>query len=88
MKRILLAMALVALLAGCGSAVKLDDVAVVDKSGTPVAGQGSGAAGNVYVQAGNANNEVNYPSFALDASSCESSLMSVSDSHCAAVVST
>lgn len=28
--------------------------------------QGSGAAGNVHVQAGNASNEVNYPNFALD----------------------
>ena len=46
MKRILLALALVALLAGCGSAVKLDDVAVEDKSGTPIAGQGNAAAGN------------------------------------------
>jgi peptidoglycan-associated lipoprotein len=50
MKRILLALAFAAVLAGCGSAVKLDDVAVEDKSGTPVgalSGPGSGtAAGN------------------------------------------
>jgi peptidoglycan-associated lipoprotein len=44
MKRFLLALALTAVLAGCGSSVKLDDVAVEDRSGTPVAGQ-AGAAG-------------------------------------------
>jgi len=44
MKRILLAVALIALLAGCGSAVKLDEVAVEDKTGTPISGQGTGAA--------------------------------------------
>ena len=44
MKRFLLAGALAALLAGCGSSVKLDDVAVEDKSGTPVAGQAAGGA--------------------------------------------
>lgn len=50
MKRILLALAFAAVLAGCGSAVKLDDVPVEDKSATPVgalSGPGSGtAAGN------------------------------------------
>ena len=49
MKRYLAAFALVALLVGCGSSVKLDDVAVEDKSGTPVTGQvgtGQGAAGS------------------------------------------
>ena len=46
MKRILLALAVAALMAGCGSAVKLDDVAVEDKTGTAVTGQaGAGAAG-------------------------------------------
>ncbi len=45
MKRFLLALALTAVLAGCGSSVKLDDVAVEDRAGTPVAGQGSGAQG-------------------------------------------
>jgi peptidoglycan-associated lipoprotein len=44
MNRFLLALAFTAVLAGCGSSVKLDDVAVEDKSGTPVAGQG-GAGG-------------------------------------------
>ena len=36
MKRILLAAAFSIAIAGCGSAVKLDDVSVEDKSGTPV----------------------------------------------------
>ena len=43
MKKLLLVGALAAVLAGCGSSVKLDDVAVEDKSGTPVAGQAAGA---------------------------------------------
>jgi peptidoglycan-associated lipoprotein len=42
MKRKLLALTLVALLAGCGSSVKLDDVPVEDKSGTNVTAEGSG----------------------------------------------
>lgn len=48
MKRFLLGLALTALLAGCGSSVKLDEVAVEDKSGKPVAGQGAsgGQAGS------------------------------------------
>ncbi|MEO8542984.1 MAG: peptidoglycan-associated lipoprotein Pal [Burkholderiaceae bacterium] len=50
MNRYLLALACAALLAGCGSSVKLDDVAVEDKSGIPVGVQGaagtSGAAGS------------------------------------------
>ncbi len=47
MKRLLLAFTCAVLLAGCGSSVKLDDVAVEDKAGTPVGvvGAGSGAAG-------------------------------------------
>ena len=61
MKRILLAMALVALLAGCGSAVKLDDVAVEDKSGTPITGQGSGAAGNAPGNSGQVANSAIAP---------------------------
>ena len=61
MKRILLAMALVALLAGCGSAVKLDDVAVEDKSGTPVAGQGRGAVGNAPGNSGQVANSAIAP---------------------------
>jgi len=44
MNRFLLALACAALLAGCGSSVKLDDVAVEDKSGSPVGGA-QGAAG-------------------------------------------
>ena len=43
MNRYLLALACAALLAGCGSSVKLDDVAVEDKSGNPVGVQGAGA---------------------------------------------
>ena len=42
MNRILLALAFSILIAGCGSSVKLDDVAVEDKTGTPVSGQGAG----------------------------------------------
>jgi peptidoglycan-associated lipoprotein len=43
MNRFLLALSCAALLAGCGSSVKLDDVAVEDKAGTPVGAQGAGA---------------------------------------------
>ncbi len=45
MKRMLLAFTCAALLVGCGSSVKLDDVAVEDKSGTPVGVQGADANG-------------------------------------------
>lgn len=44
MIRFLLALTFAAVLAGCGSSVKLDDVAVVDKTGTPVGAQAGGAA--------------------------------------------
>ncbi|MDB5896354.1 MAG: peptidoglycan-associated lipoprotein [Rhodoferax sp.] len=44
MKRFVWALSLTAVLAGCASGVKLDDVPVVDKSGTS-AGVGSGAGG-------------------------------------------
>ncbi len=47
MNRLLLALSCAALLVGCGSSVKLDDVAVEDKTGKPVgaqAGAGSGGA--------------------------------------------
>jgi peptidoglycan-associated lipoprotein len=44
MKRIFLAAALAAFLAGCGSSVKLDDVPVEDKNGAAMTG-GSGAGG-------------------------------------------
>ena len=43
MNRILLVLALVTLMSGCGSSVKLDDVAVEDKTGTPVSGQAAGS---------------------------------------------
>ncbi len=52
MKRILLALACVALIAGCGSSVKLDEVAVEDKSGTPVAAQTAAGQGAVAAAAG------------------------------------
>lgn len=62
MKRLLLALAASVLLAGCGSSVKLDDVPVVDKTGTSVGqpeGQGSGAGvgsgGVTSVNIGNAD---------------------------------
>jgi peptidoglycan-associated lipoprotein len=45
MKRILLALAFTAVLSGCGSSVKLDDVAVEDRSGKPVTGQVAGTQG-------------------------------------------
>jgi len=45
MKKVILAAALAALLAGCGSSVKLDDVPVEDKTGAAVtAGSGAGAS--------------------------------------------
>ena len=62
MKRILLALAVAAWVAGCGSAVKLDDVAVEDKSGTPVTGQaGAGAAGGVTGNSGAITNSAIAP---------------------------
>lgn len=45
MKRFLLALSCATLLAGCGSSVKLDDVAVEDKAGTPVGALGAAGAG-------------------------------------------
>ena len=45
MNRFLLASLLAALLAGCGSSVKLDEVAVEDRSGTAVAAQTAGTQG-------------------------------------------
>ena len=44
MNRYVLALACAALLAGCGSSVKLDDVAVEDKAGTPVGALGGAGA--------------------------------------------
>ena len=47
MNRFLLAALLAALLAGCGSSVKLDEVAVEDRSGTAVAAQTAGTQGGL-----------------------------------------
>lgn len=62
MKRYLLALTCAALLAGCGSSVKLDDVAVEDKFGTPVGAQagagGAGTAGAAGSSAGMASSGV------------------------------
>ena len=58
MNRCLLVFALTAVLAGCGSSVKLDEVAVEDRSGTPVAGQGSGAQGGAAGSGGVANTAI------------------------------
>jgi peptidoglycan-associated lipoprotein len=44
LKRITLALTLAALVAGCSSGVKLDDVPVEDKNATPTMGAGSGGA--------------------------------------------
>jgi peptidoglycan-associated lipoprotein len=47
MKRFVWALSLTAVLAGCASGVKLDDVPVVDRSGTSAgAGSGAGSAGS------------------------------------------
>ena len=43
MNRILLALAVTLLVTGCGSSVKLDDVVVEDKTGTPVSRQPAGS---------------------------------------------
>lgn len=45
MNRLLIVLGLSAVLAGCGSSVKLDEVAVEDKTGTPVAGQSAAGTG-------------------------------------------
>lgn len=58
MKRKLLALALMALVAGCGSNVKLDDVPVEDKSGTSVSALGSGAGTANQAGAGAAQSSV------------------------------
>ena len=70
MKRILPAMALIALLVGCGSAVKLDEVAVEDKSGAPISGQGSGVASS---SSGNAGQQANSAIAPVDLSKSSSS---------------
>ena len=46
MKRFLLALATTALIAGCSSGVKLDDVPVEDRSASAMATPGTGAGGN------------------------------------------
>ena len=46
MKRFLLALGFVAILAGCGSAVKLDSVPVEDKSGTNISQNGADGLGS------------------------------------------
>lgn len=46
MKRFLFALGFVAILAGCGSAVKLDSVPVEDKSGTSISQNGSDGLGS------------------------------------------
>lgn len=46
MKRFVWALSLTAVLAGCASGVKLDDVPVVDKSGTSAGMAGAGGAGS------------------------------------------
>ncbi len=61
MKRFLLALVTAAALAGCGSSVKLDDVAVEDKSGTPVAGQAGGAQAAGVASAGGSSGVSNTP---------------------------
>lgn len=52
MKRYLLTLGLVALLAGCGSAVKLDSVPVEDKSGTSISQDDSQGLGNAVGKGG------------------------------------
>ena len=54
MNRYLLALACAALLAGCGSSVKLDDVPVQDKTGVAVGSQGAAGAGGAAGAAGSA----------------------------------
>lgn len=45
MKRLVLTLTCAVMLAGCGSSVKLDEVAVEDKAGTPVGALGAGSGG-------------------------------------------
>ena len=52
MKNILAVLCATALMAGCGSAVKLDDVAVEDKAGTTVSQQGGEGSGNAVNKGG------------------------------------
>lgn len=58
MKHLLLALGIVALLAGCSSAVKLDDVPVEDKSGAVVSKQGTEGQGSAIGKGGVASVEV------------------------------
>lgn len=52
MKHILMILCATALVAGCGSAVKLDNVAVEDKAGTTVSQQGMESTGNAVGKGG------------------------------------
>src|SRR5450830_1245195 len=52
MKHILMILCATALVVGCGSAVKLDTVAVEDKAGTAVLPQGLESTGNVVGKGG------------------------------------
>ncbi|WP_296443109.1 peptidoglycan-associated lipoprotein Pal [Rhodoferax sp. UBA5149] len=52
MKHFLLVLGVTVLMAGCGSAVKLDDVPVVDKAGTTVSQQGSEGLGSAVGKGG------------------------------------
>ncbi len=52
MKHLLLGIVVSILMVGCGSAVKLDDVPVEDKSGVPVGSSGAGGSGSGVAQGG------------------------------------
>lgn len=52
MKQFLVAVIAAIVLAGCGSSVKLDNVAVEDRAGTPLSQAGSGAAGSAGAASG------------------------------------
>ncbi len=52
MNRLLLALSCAALLVGCGSSVKLDEIAVEDKTGKPVGAQASAGSGGTAGAAG------------------------------------
>lgn len=52
LKQVLLVFCAAALMAGCGSSVKLDDVPVEDKAGAPVALQGTESSGGGVGQSG------------------------------------
>jgi len=66
MKKFLLTLGLCAMLAGCGSSVKLDDVAVEDKSGTPVTGQAGAGQQGAGTGAGGGGSSGNPPVASVD----------------------